>query len=120
MKLLIAGSRSFTDYDLLKFTVDEYLSRIKEIVSGGAEGADMLGEQYAWDNNIPVKQFRPDYVKYYDKKRYAPLARNIDMAEYCDMAIIFWDGKSGGTEHMIEWLGKYNKDTRLTLFDNKK
>ena len=47
----IVGSRDFNDYDKLckfiyKTCIDENYS-IREIVSGGARGADKLGEQFA-------------------------------------------------------------------------
>ena len=28
--------------------------------------------------------------------------RNVDMAEYADALVAFWDGKSKGTGHMID------------------
>lgn len=34
-----------------------------EIVSGGARGADRLGEKYAKENNYKVKKFIPDWEK---------------------------------------------------------
>ena len=70
----------------------------KEIVSGGAKGADALGERYGRENQIPIKRFLPDWQKY--DKLAGPI-RNKAMAEYADMAIIFWDGKSKGTKSMI-------------------
>mgnify|MGYP003653302464 FL=1 len=46
-KVIIAGSRDFKDYSFLKKIVDKlYINGGIEIVSGGAEGADSLGELY--------------------------------------------------------------------------
>lgn len=49
--LLIAGSRDFNNYDLLKKKCDYLLSNQNEkeihIVSGGARGADTLAARYA-------------------------------------------------------------------------
>lgn len=48
MKLIIAGTRSFQDYDLLcKILKEIEIGNIEEIVCGGARGADKLGERYA-------------------------------------------------------------------------
>ena len=52
----IVGSRDFNDYDKLckfiyKTCIDENYS-IREIVSGGARGADKLGEQFAKNYNL--------------------------------------------------------------------
>jgi len=102
MKLIIAGSRTFNNYEFLAETISRlYTSKgikITEIVSGGARGADKLGERYAKENLMPVKIF-PAAWDCYGKS--AGFRRNIKMAEYGDMVIVFWDGKSVGTKHMI-------------------
>jgi len=99
MKLIIAGSRNFTDYPLLKKTLTPIRSLISEIVSGTARGADQLGEQFALEHDIPIKQFPADWDRYGKPAGYI---RNAQMAEYADALIAFWDGKSAGTGHMIE------------------
>ena len=53
MKLIVAGGRDFTDYKLLKETLDGFqqeYGNITEVVSGTAKGVDKLGEQYANEN----------------------------------------------------------------------
>jgi predicted Rossmann fold nucleotide-binding protein DprA/Smf involved in DNA uptake len=45
MKVAVIGSRSFNDYEKLKDTLSKI--SISLLVSGGANGADKLGEQYA-------------------------------------------------------------------------
>lgn len=98
MKILIAGSRTFNDYDLLSKSIIESGYNISEIIHGGAIGADQLAQKYAHENNIPTKIFRPKYENFPNNPKYAPLARNLVMVDYCDAAILFWDGKSKGTE----------------------
>ena len=46
MKIIVAGSRTFDDYTLLKEKLDFFLKNQKDvvIVSGTAKGADKLGE----------------------------------------------------------------------------
>ena len=57
MKLIIAGSREFDNYDLLEQYVD---SLIKDklpdvtIICGLAKGADELGKRYALENKLPL------------------------------------------------------------------
>ena len=70
-----------------------------EIVSGCARGADTLGKKYANDHNIPVKKFPAEWNKY---GRSAGYIRNTEMADYADILVAFWDGKSLGTKHMID------------------
>ena len=101
-KVIIAGSRSFQDYPILKEYANFKLSNIRdaiEIVSGGAKGADMLGERYAKEKGYSLKVFPADWERH---KNAAGYLRNVQMAEYADALIAFWDGKSRGTMHMIQ------------------
>ena len=56
MKVAIIGSRSFQDYNLLKETLEPYKSKITDIISGGAQGADELGARWCKEflNKEPV------------------------------------------------------------------
>ena len=100
MKLIVAGSREFNNYDLLKKSIQENFQRweVEEIVSGTARGADTLGEQFAKEYNIPVKQFPANWDLYGKSAGYR---RNAEMASYADALIAFWNGESKGTMHMI-------------------
>ena len=51
MKLAIIGSRDFLDYELLNQELKNYKDKITLVVSGGAKGADTLGEKWAIDSN---------------------------------------------------------------------
>ena len=55
MKVIIAGSRTINDYDALKNFVESVNWSIEEVVSGGCRGVDILGEQWAENNNVPKK-----------------------------------------------------------------
>jgi len=100
MKLIIAGTRTFGNYKLLKESVlkNINISDIEEIVSGTAKGADSLGELFAFENDIPVKRFPANWEKYGKSAGYR---RNVEMAEYGDTLLAFWNGVSKGTLHMI-------------------
>ena len=99
MKVIIAGGRDFEDYMLLLQTVAKVNFGITEVVSGGAHGADTLGEFFARDLDIPLKRFVANWGKH---GRSAGPIRNGEMADYADALIAFWDGKSAGTRNMIE------------------
>lgn len=108
--LIVAGSRSFNDYDFLKSSLDELLINLKEenhpvvIISGTAKGADTLGERYAKENNYDIIRMSANWNKCGKKAGYV---RNIEMAQtakesgFCGCAA-FWDGKSPGTKWMIQ------------------
>lgn len=103
IKLIVAGSRTFADYSLLKQKLDFYLqaylpSGDLEIVSGRARGADALGEQYARERHLPLKQFPADWDRF---GRAAGYRRNEMMVRYATHCICFWDGTSKGTAHAI-------------------
>ncbi len=103
MKTIIAGSREgFTLQDVYK-AWDQSDFAISEVVSGGARGVDRLGEQWAKANQVPIKQFIPDWDGLGKK---AGHVRNRDMGDYADALIALWDGESKGTKGMIEYAQK--------------
>lgn len=106
MKVIVAGSREgFVAKNVFE-AIEKSGFTITEVVSGGARGVDRDGEYYARCNNIPIKQFIPDWDK---DGKVAGIWRNEDMAKYADALVAVWDGKSKGTAHMIATMKKYNK-----------
>lgn len=101
LKVIIAGGRDFSDYDLLCKTCDILLAgrNVIEIVSGTARGADSLGERYAKEKGINIKKFPADWNKWGKSSGYR---RNAEMARYGNLLIAFHDGISRGTKNMIE------------------
>ena len=116
-KVIIAGSRDFTNYALLASKVDFYLSNKSdiEIVSGTARGADSLGERYARERNYSIKRFPADWNTHGKKAGYL---RNLDMAKYADACIVFWNGTSKGAQHMINIAVKHDVPLRIVRYDN--
>ncbi len=100
-KVIIAGGRDFKNYPLLCRVCDHMLKNQSEveIVSGMANGADALGQLYSLEKKYKVKPFPADWDKL---KSSAGPVRNKEMAKYADALIAFWDGKSRGTENMIQ------------------
>lgn len=114
-RVVIAGCRDYTDYDEAKTYIDFCLSNIRRkhniiILSGGANGADALGERYAEENGLQVERYPADW-KTYGKS--AGPRRNKQMAEIGDYIICFWDEKSKGTKSMIYYAQEYNKPIRI-------
>lgn len=119
-KIIIAGSRNFMDYILLKTELDKLFTEPFIVISGCAAGADTLGEQYAiekgyliekhpadWKNiNVPICKVR--YNKYGAYNAMAGHNRNAEMLESVKnnsdggCVVVFWDGQSKGTENMIK------------------
>lgn len=99
MKIIIAGSRTITCKWIMADAVVQSGFVITEVVSGTAKGADKLGEEWAMEHGVPIKQFPADWDKHGKSAGYK---RNVIMANYADCLIAIWDGKSKGTEHMIK------------------
>ena len=118
-KIIIAGSRDFcleSHYKILQAYLDDLILEHglpNEIVSGGARGADRLGERYARENGIAIKQFLPDWDTL---GKSAGFIRNHDMGNYADTAVIFWDGESRGTKHMMEFAKKIGMPVFVKIF----
>ncbi len=111
MHTAVIGSRSFTNYPLLKQTLDQYT--ISLIVSGGARGADQLGEQYAMEKGLPTLILKPDYDTH---GRKAPLLRNLDIIDAAEQVVAFWDGQSRGTAHALTYARKKGKHIHIIPF----
>ena len=114
-RVVIAGCRDYSNYEEAKPYIDFCLSNIRKknniiILSGHANGADLIGERYAKENGFKVEIYPANWNKY---GRSAGPIRNRQMAEVCDYVICFWDGKSRGTKSMIEYAKKLNKPIRI-------
>jgi hypothetical protein len=133
MKVIIAGGRDFNNYELLKQKCDTIFANIDKsqliIITGKASGADSLGERYAKENNLKVMAFpalwedfskKPILIKKRKNGRLynvlAGLNRNTDMANEADALIAFWDGKSTGTNDMIQKAKERNLPYRIIFY----
>lgn len=112
MKIIIAGSRSITDYTALQYAIAQTDFSIGEVVSGCARGPDSLGELWAIQHSIPIHKFPADWGRF---GRAAGMYRNADMASYADAAIILWDGESRGTLDMIDKMRRVGKPFEVYL-----
>lgn len=114
-KVIVAGSRSFNDYELLEEKLDKILSLKDDvqIVSGKARGADTLAIRYAKQKGYPIKKFPADWG---NLGYLAGFKRNVLMAQYGNAVVVFWDGKSTGTQHMIRMAIKYRLQLRIVRF----
>ena len=111
IRVIIAGSRKFTDFSLVKKSFLELILNDDtlppypiRIISGGAKGADALGEKLAFKMNLSYSIYKANW-KYGDR---AGISRNSSMAKYAketgnvSVLLAFWDGTSKGTSDMIK------------------
>lgn len=119
MKIIIAGSRTITDYHLIEeaFEKSGFGNSIlgfcdTEIISGCAPGIDTLAIEFAENHGYTIKTFPADWDnltvlgaiiregKFGKYNANAGKDRNIQMANYADALIAITNG-SPGTAHMI-------------------
>ncbi len=114
MKVIIAGGRTFDDYNLLVEKCDNILSKSTdiEIVSGTANGADKLGERYAKEKGYKIKRFPANW----SLGKSAGYIRNEEMALYADALIAFWNQDSKGTKHMINLAIKHGLKVKTIIY----
>lgn len=106
MKVAVVGSR-----DLLVGDLSQYLPKeTTEIVSGGARGIDRCAARYAREKGLKLTEFLPNYEVY---GRSAPIRRNVQIIEYADMVLAFWNGRSRGTKFVIETCRKKGKPIQI-------
>ncbi len=112
MKLAIIGSRGLNNVEIANYLPQE----VSEIVSGGANGVDLLARKLAQEKGIQLIEFLPNYSRY---GKGAPLVRNEEIAAYADEALVFWDGRSRGTAHILRLFEKLHKKVTLHIVESK-
>lgn len=129
MKIIIAGGREVTDYEIVRRAVIEsgYWKQWKreiEVISGMAVfwkwdedpiagGVDRWGYEFAKRNGLKCWEFPADWKKH---GKIAGFLRNAEMGRFAKAhegrLLAVWDGKSTGTKDMIGWA----KDNGLEHF----
>jgi hypothetical protein len=86
---------------LVANAIDDAPFDVDRVIHGNAEGVDRSADVYCTLNSIPVRGVSPDYEKFSDNPKYAPLARNKKMFKQADAVIAIIEGESRGTEHVM-------------------
>ncbi len=123
MKVIIAGSRSITDYAIVEQAVKESGFEITEVICGCADGVDVSGWHWARQNNIKVEFCPAWYHQWKWARRHAltsetvhnhfgehgkiaGYARNRLMAHYAEALVAVQLNDSKGTQNMIDMATK--------------
>lgn len=113
MKIGIAGSRS------LNVPIPDGIintDSVSMIYTGGAVGIDRSVRDFAAKKGIKVTEILPEYELY---GKCAPLVRNEVIVRLSDMVYVFWDGKSRGTENVINLCKETGKPYKVFFWDGK-
>lgn len=112
MKIIIAGSRDISDYEIVRNAVIasgywKEFGRNIEVVCGMARGVDMLGYEFAKKNGLTVHEFPADWRNH---GKAAGHVRNAEMGRFAKAhegrLLAVWDGVSTGTAGMVAYANK--------------
>lgn len=104
-RAVVCGGRDYNNYGRVRLALDPLLQAATNagyslvIVSGGAKGADKLGELWAQRRGVTLRVVPADWDAH---GKQAGFIRNRQMAEIAHLVVAFWDQKSKGTANMID------------------
>lgn len=101
VNVAFVGSREFQPISLVYQTMKKV--GMCRVISGGARGVDQAAEDASDALKYPKKIMKADWGKY---GKSAGPKRNYDMVQEADVAMVFWDGSSRGTQ---DFMGKAMK-----------
>lgn len=106
MIVVIAGGRDYlpTQADVVWLDQMHEKLRITKVISGGANGADLLGENWSKARKIELEVVQAEWNKHGNA---AGPIRNIKMGAIADALLVFPGGR--GTAHMISVMERSNK-----------
>jgi len=115
LRVIVAGSRLFDNYKLLKDTMDSFIGKLPEeekksleFISGSAQGADIYGEVWEVNNHYLTRRF--------ELTSQEKLEEMVDYAAKDNgFLIAFWDGKSSGTKKLIDLAHERNLNMKIVI-----
>lgn len=99
MRVIIAGSRTITDYSAVCAAVEQSGFLVTSVLSGMASGVDQLAIRYAREHDLPCAHFPADWRQH---GRSAGYRRNAEIARNADALVAVHLNNSRGTQHMID------------------
>lgn len=119
--ILVCGSRTFTNWELMRSTLNEanQRSEVSRVIHGGAAGADRMGGRWGKVMALKVMEVLPEWGKYGVSAGYKRNLTMLDMLEIVcgDEVIAFWDGESRGTQHTIQHATDRGLEVTVVLYD---
>ncbi len=115
MRVAVIGSRSCAGFSVSQM-IPFLPTGCSEIVSGGAVGIDSIAQAAAHVLDVPIKIFLPKFEIY---GKSAPLRRNLEIIEYSDLVLAFWDMRSNGTKQVIAECIRRRKPFRIIPIEPK-
>lgn len=111
-KLLVYGSRNFTDYDLMNEVLSDIIEGQVRLISGMARGADSLAIKWAKSHPRNVIEIIEKPANWELNGKQAGYIRNYEMIKMLnvnhDFAVGFICGESKGSRHTLKVLQEKN------------
>lgn len=99
MRVIVCGSRAWTDREAIANRLSD-LPPGSTIVHGAARGADRIAGQEGQKLGHLIEEHSAEWETHGKRAGYL---RNAHMASLgADLCIAFWDGRSKGTQHMVD------------------
>lgn len=114
MRTIIAGGRDIHDQFFVNSAMEKINWTPTVILCGEASGVDMSGASWAFENEIPVEKYPANWSKH---GRAAGPIRNAQMAKKADALVLIWDGKSRGSQSMLNLARKYDLEISIYKVD---
>lgn len=114
-RIVVAGSRNVKDKAYVLSELDKILGPIKDrivIVCGECHGPDLFGREWAESNGVEVISKPADWDTLGKSAGYV---RNAEMAKISQGLVLFWDGKSKGSKHMLDLALKERLQVKIKL-----
>lgn len=114
VKVLVCGSRDYSDYNKIKAVLSELKDKygMYTVIEGGQRGADLLAKNAALELGLFVIQKDADWKTY--GKAAGPIRNRLMLKENPDFVIAFHSdiNNSKGTKNMVN----QSKAARKTVF----
>jgi len=118
-KLIVAGSRGFNDYDLMTRVLIamgdvDFADKPLRIFSSTEKGAPAMAVRFAQAHAVDLQRFPASWKGIGRKAGYI---RDSVMCKQADALLVFSDGKSNESEHLIALMQAQKKPTHVYKFN---
>ena len=99
--VLITGGRHFSDYPLLRRTLDALLvNRLPDVtlLTAGGPGVPMLAASYAKERGLEVAALVPEFGRFPEAA--AIERRDAELVVRADAAVVVWDARNPATRRL--------------------
>lgn len=117
LRVIISGSGTFHDKEMLETVCDNLMNPYRKerniILLVTESQVGNITKEYAEKKGYDYEVFKADWGRFPERAGYI---RNEDLARNADAGIIFWDGESILTKHLLELIHEYNLMVTLIRF----